>query len=157
MPGTSAGRSLFVPPNVPGTPGRCPGDFLNFFQDRKFSPKRKFRRPAKNFGQALQILEKQAFRNGHPTRTSMKKLRSENFGLIFRSLFLSLCASFFEIIIMSVGNPFVTNIYRGSIQRRLKTAALITGPLVAWPARSHIVSKMALQKCNVNFSARTLG
>ena len=26
---------------------------------------------------ALQILEKQAFRNGHPTRTSMKKLQSE--------------------------------------------------------------------------------
>ena len=52
-------------------------------QERKFSPKRKFwaghpcGRPAKNFGQALQILEKQAFRNGHPTRTSMKKLRSE--------------------------------------------------------------------------------
>ena len=33
--------------------------------------------PAKNFGQALQILEKQAFWNGHPVRTSMKKLRSE--------------------------------------------------------------------------------
>ena len=33
--------------------------------------------PAKNFGQALQILEKQAFWNGHPARTSMKKLRSE--------------------------------------------------------------------------------
>ena len=53
-------------------------------QERKFSPKRKFSaghlcgHPAKNFGQALQILEKkQAFRNGHPTRTSMKKLRSE--------------------------------------------------------------------------------
>ena len=53
------------------------------FQERKFSPKRKFLagypcgHPAKNFGQALQILEKQAFWNGHPTRTSMKKLRSE--------------------------------------------------------------------------------
>ena len=53
-------------------------------QERKFSPKRKFLagypcgHPAKNFGQALQILEKkQAFRNGHPARTSMKKLRSE--------------------------------------------------------------------------------
>ena len=51
--------------------------------ERKFSPKRKFwaghpfGRPAKNFGQALQSLEKQACRNGHPTRTSMKKLRSE--------------------------------------------------------------------------------
>ena len=50
---------------------------------RLFSPKRKFSaghpcgHPAKSFGQALQILEKQAFRNGHPTRTSMKKLRSE--------------------------------------------------------------------------------
>ena len=52
-------------------------------QERKFSPKRRFSaghpcgHPAKNFGQALQILEKQAFRNGHPTRTSMKKLLSE--------------------------------------------------------------------------------
>ena len=52
-------------------------------QERKFSPKKKFSaghpcgHPAKNFGQALEILEKQAFRNGHPTRTSMKKLRSE--------------------------------------------------------------------------------
>ena len=52
-------------------------------QERKFSPKRKFSaghpcgHPAKNFGQALQILEKQALRNGHPTRTSMKKLRPE--------------------------------------------------------------------------------
>ena len=51
-------------------------------QERKFSPKRKFSAghpgyPAKNFGQPLQILEKQAFRNGHPARTSMKKLRSE--------------------------------------------------------------------------------
>ena len=57
--------------------------FLVSSQERKFSPKRKFwaghpcGRPAQNFGQALQILEKQAFRNGHPTRTSMKKLRSE--------------------------------------------------------------------------------
>ena len=53
------------------------------YQEGKFSPKRKFwaghpcGRPAKNFGQALQILKKQAFWNGHPTRTSMKKLRSE--------------------------------------------------------------------------------
>ena len=52
-------------------------------QKRKFSPKRKFLagypcgHPAKNFGQALQILQKQAFWNGHPARTSMKKLRSE--------------------------------------------------------------------------------
>ena len=58
-------------------------------QERKFSPKRKFwaghpcGRPAKNFGQALQILEKQAFRNGHPTRTSMKKLRSEKLRAAF--------------------------------------------------------------------------
>ena len=49
----------------------------------KFSPKRKFLagypcgHPAKNFGQALQILEKQAFWNGHPARTSVEKLRSE--------------------------------------------------------------------------------
>ena len=53
------------------------------FQEQKISPKRKFwpgypcGHPAKNFGQALQILEKQAFRDGHPARTSMKKLRSE--------------------------------------------------------------------------------
>ena len=52
-------------------------------QEQKFSPKRKFLggcpcgHPAKNFGQALQILEKQAFWNGHPARTSMKKLLSE--------------------------------------------------------------------------------
>ena len=50
---------------------------------RKISPKRKFwggypcGHPAENFGQALQILEKEAFWHGHPTRTSMKKLRSE--------------------------------------------------------------------------------
>ena len=30
IPGTPAGRPLFVPPGVPGTPGRCPEDFLNF-------------------------------------------------------------------------------------------------------------------------------
>ena len=53
------------------------------FQERKISPKRKFwpgypcGHPAKNFGQALQILEKQAFWDGHPAWTSMKKLRSE--------------------------------------------------------------------------------
>ena len=58
-------------------------DFRNKFQEREFSPMRKFwaghpcEHPAKNFGQALQILEKQAFRNGHPTRTSMTRLRSE--------------------------------------------------------------------------------
>ena len=27
IPGRPAGRSLFVPPGFPGTPGRCPGDF----------------------------------------------------------------------------------------------------------------------------------
>ena len=49
----------------------------------KISPKRKFSaghpcgHPAKNFGQALQILEKQAFWHGHAARTSTKKLRSE--------------------------------------------------------------------------------
>ena len=52
-------------------------------QEQKISPKRKFWAgcpqgyPAKNFGQALEILEKQAFWHGHPGRTSMKKLRSE--------------------------------------------------------------------------------
>ena len=49
-------------------------------QKRKISPKRKFSagrpcgHPAKNFGQALQILEKkQAFWHGHAARTSTKK------------------------------------------------------------------------------------
>ena len=52
-------------------------------RERKISPKRKFwggypcGHPAANFGQALQILEKEAFWSGHPARTSMKKLRSE--------------------------------------------------------------------------------
>ena len=52
-------------------------------QERKISPKRNFwaghlwGHPAKNFGQALQILEKQAFWHGRPAQTSMKKLWSE--------------------------------------------------------------------------------
>ena len=52
-------------------------------QERKISPKRKFwggypcGHLAEKFGQALQILEKEAFWHGHPARTSMKKLRSE--------------------------------------------------------------------------------
>ena len=62
---------------------RCPSRCA--IQERKISPKRKFwpgypcGHPAKNFGRALQkILEKkQAFWDGHPARTSMKKLRSE--------------------------------------------------------------------------------
>ena len=29
VPGTPAGRPLSVPPGVPGTSGRCPGDFLS--------------------------------------------------------------------------------------------------------------------------------
>ena len=79
---------------ISGVPGRGGGGealyireidsiYLSFHQERKFSPKRKFLpgcpcgHPAKNFGQALQILEKQSFWNGHPARTSMKKLRSE--------------------------------------------------------------------------------
>ena len=51
-------------------------------QKRKISPKRKFSagrpcgHPAKNFGQDLQVLEKQAFWHGHAERTSTKKLRS---------------------------------------------------------------------------------
>ena len=62
------------------------------FQIKKIRPKRKFSagrpcgHPAKKFGQALQILEKQAFWHGHTARTSTPKVRSENFGLIFRSL-----------------------------------------------------------------------
>ena len=53
------------------------------YQKRKISPKRKFsagrpcEHPAKNFGQGLQILGKQAFWHGHAARTSTKKLRSE--------------------------------------------------------------------------------
>ena len=52
-------------------------------QERKISPKRKFwarhtcGHPARNFGQALQSLDKQAFLHGHAARTSTKKLRSE--------------------------------------------------------------------------------
>ena len=30
IPGTPAGRPLFVPPRIPRTPGRCPEYFLNF-------------------------------------------------------------------------------------------------------------------------------
>ena len=65
-----------------GVPGpKCRKSLKN--QERKFSPKRKFLagcpcgHPAKNFGQALEILEKQAIWNGHPARTSIEKLRSE--------------------------------------------------------------------------------
>ena len=43
------------------------------------------RTSGQKLGQAIQILEKRAFRQGHPARTSTKKLQSENFGLIFRS------------------------------------------------------------------------
>ena len=46
-------------------------------QRPKFSAGRPCGHPAKNFGQALQILEKQACRHGHAARTSTKKLRSE--------------------------------------------------------------------------------
>ena len=46
-------------------------------QRPKFSAGRPCGHPAKNFGQALQILEKQAFRHGHAAPTSTKKLRSE--------------------------------------------------------------------------------
>ena len=69
--------------NKRGTMGPKMITHTHFYQERKFSPKRKFwaghpcGHPARNFGQALQILEKQAFRNGHSTRTSVKKLRSE--------------------------------------------------------------------------------
>ena len=60
--------------------------FFQQEQNIKISPKRKFwagypcGHPAKHFGRAIQILEKQkkqAFRRGHPARTSVKKLRSE--------------------------------------------------------------------------------
>ena len=64
--------------------GRHRGEqFYFIFQERKISPKRKFwggypcGYPAENFGQALQILEKEAFWHRHAARTSMKKLRSE--------------------------------------------------------------------------------
>ena len=59
------------------------------FQEQKISPKteefsagRPGGHPAKNFGQALQILEKQAFGHRRAARTSTKKLRCENFGLV---------------------------------------------------------------------------
>ena len=79
--GTLCGHSGVGSPERPrGTLPRTPpvfGDTLGdasqstraFGQERKFSPKRKFSaghpcgQPAKNFGQALQILEKQAFQN----------------------------------------------------------------------------------------------
>ena len=37
------------------------------------------RTSGKNFDQAIQILEIEAFWNGHPTRMSLKKLRSDKF------------------------------------------------------------------------------
>ena len=40
-------------------------------------------------GQALQILEKEAFWHGHPARTSMKNFVLKNFGLVFRFLLQS--------------------------------------------------------------------
>ena len=46
-------------------------------QRPKFSAGRPCGHPAKNFGQALQILEKQAFWHGHAARTSTEKPRSE--------------------------------------------------------------------------------
>ena len=61
-------------------------------QKRKISPKRKFsagrpcRYPAKNFGQALQILEKQALGTDMPRGRPRKDFGLKNFGLIFRSL-----------------------------------------------------------------------
>ena len=45
--------------------------------------------PAKNFSQALKILEKQAFWHGHPARRSMKNFGLQNFGLICRSLIIA--------------------------------------------------------------------
>ena len=63
-------------------------------QERKFSPKRKFLagypcgHPAKNFGQALQILEKKNkhFGTDIPRGRPRKNFGLKNFGLIFRSL-----------------------------------------------------------------------
>ena len=64
-----------------------------FCQERKFSPKRKFSaghpcgHPAKNFGQALQILENKHFGTDIPRGRPRKNFGLKNFGLIFRSLF----------------------------------------------------------------------
>ena len=61
---------------------------ISTVQKQKIGPKRKFSagcpcaHPAKNFGQALQILEKkQAFRHGHAARTSTKNFGLKNIGL----------------------------------------------------------------------------
>ena len=62
------------------------------FQQRNFSPKRKFLagypcgHPAKNFGQALQILEEEAFCTEIPRGRPQKNFGLKNFGLIFRSI-----------------------------------------------------------------------
>ena len=67
------------------------GSTFKISQKRKISPKRKFSagrpcgHPAKNFSQALQVLEKEAFWHGHAARTSTKKLRSEKLRADFSS------------------------------------------------------------------------
>ena len=64
---------------------------LRYSQERKFSPKRKFSarhpcgHPAKNFGQALQILENKHFGTDIPRGRPWKNFGLKNFGLIFRS------------------------------------------------------------------------
>ena len=62
--------------NCFGVPGSL-GGATDHNPKRKFSAGRPCGYPAKNFGQALQVLEKQAFWHRHATRTSTKKLRSE--------------------------------------------------------------------------------
>ena len=67
-------------------------------QNRKISPKRKFSvgRPAKNFGQALQILEKNKhFATDMPRGRPRKNFGLKSFGLTFRSLTKFLVVFFF--------------------------------------------------------------
>ena len=70
------------PPKKPKKKNKTPGSPRQV-RTKKISPKRKFSagypcgHPAKNFGQALQILGKLAFWHGHAAQTSTKKLRSE--------------------------------------------------------------------------------
>ena len=93
------------------------------FQERKFSPKRKFLagypcgHPAKNFGQALQILEKNKhFGTDIPCGRPSKNLGLQNFGLIFRSL--SLTQSEFSLFETALSKQ-----YSARFLERMKTSA----------------------------------
>ena len=68
---------------------------LPIIQKRKISPKRKFSagrpcgHPAKNFGQALQVLENKHFGTDMPRGRPRKNFGLKNLGLIFRSLIIA--------------------------------------------------------------------